>query len=297
MTHEEKLAFYQDTINQSLQAYQEKSAKSSPKLDAAINYMLLNGGKRLRPVLCYAFCEMFGGKIEDATPLAMAVEMIHTYSLIHDDLPAMDDDELRRGKPTCHLAFDEATAILAGDALLTEAFTLMTFANLPMDKCLLGIRALGEASGKLGMIAGQCKELDYGISTEPRSPQQEHEEIIEIEMLKTGMLIGIPCYLGALTGSGTVDDKQQIMTFGHCLGSAFQIQDDILDGMGNQEKLGKPIGSDAKGNKKNYFTVFGLEPSLKQMHNASTYALSILKQYPDHQFLQWLMTMLIERDH
>lgn len=297
LAHQETLARYQSIINDALEAYQKKVTPTSPELNSAVSYMLLNPGKRLRPVLCFAFAEMFGGSVETALPLAMAVEMIHCYSLIHDDLPAMDDDELRRGKPSCHVAFDEATAILAGDALLTEAFTLCTWAKLPADKLVLAIRALGESAGKQGMVGGQAMELAYEQSSETLAQDQERDLILQIEMLKTGMLLGIPCYLGALCGLGTPELRSFIMGFGHCLGSAFQLQDDILDATGSTEVLGKPSGSDAAGEKKNFCTVFGLEQAQEQMEKSSHLALATLAQFPQPEFLQWLVSTLMERDH
>ena len=221
----------------------------------AMDYSLTAGGKRIRPVLTLEFARLNGLEAEKALPVACAVEMLHTYSLIHDDLPCMDDDDLRRGRPTCHKAFDEATAVLAGDGLLTAAFETASAAEgLPAETVLQCIRILGRAAGMNGMIAGQV--LDMGA---------EHrkitlDELRLLQSLKTGCLLWAACELGCVAaGKNDADTLQKAHEYGEKLGLAFQIQDDILDIEGDAQVLGKTIGKDARDEKSTFPSLLGLE--------------------------------------
>lgn len=228
-----------------------------PPLQHAMLYSLLNGGKRIRPVLVYLACEFCGGSADQADLPAAAIEMVHSYSLVHDDLPAMDNDELRRGKPTCHIAFDEATAILAGDALLTSAFELL---SQPGDlyhptQQLAMIQCLSQAAGERGMVQGQAFDLSHvGKALTLEALQQMHA-------LKTGALITAALELGALAAnSENPDQLTALRQFGQHIGLAFQVKDDLLDIEADTSTLGKPSGSDQARNKPTYPSLLGLEP-------------------------------------
>ncbi|MCK5485176.1 MAG: polyprenyl synthetase family protein, partial [Desulfobacterales bacterium] len=224
-----------------------------------MTYSLMAGGKRIRPVLCVAAAEAAGGNPEDALPAACALEMVHTYSLIHDDLPAMDDDALRRGKPTCHMAFDEATAILTGDALLTLAF--QTLASIELSnaeqaaKWLRVIRLISYAAGYCGMIQGQM--LD--ITSEGR--QLTLAELKSLHRLKTGALIEASISSGAVLGGLNSNKISMLESYAHNIGLAFQVTDDILNVEGDPEIMGKAVGTDKLRNKSTYPSLLGLKKS------------------------------------
>ena len=221
----------------------------------AMEYSLLAGGKRVRPVLTLEACRMCGGRVEDALPFACGVEMIHTYSLIHDDLPCMDNDDLRRGRPTCHKAFDEATAVLAGDGLLTAAFeTAAAAQGVSAETIVRCIRILGENAGMNGMIGGQV--LDMGAEHRAISL----DELRLLQKLKTGCLLRAACELGcAAAGVTDADTLAKARAYGEKLGLAFQIEDDILDIEGDAATLGKSIGKDAASEKSTFPSLLGLE--------------------------------------
>lgn len=208
----------------------------------AMRYSLLAGGKRLRPVFVFDFCNMCGGNWKSAVPFAAAVEMIHTYSLIHDDLPCMDDDDLRRGMPTNHKVYGEAMAVLAGDALLTAAFNQLTKAPFSADIRIKAVEILSECAGELGMVGGQVLDMN--------SQEREctHEDVINIQTRKTGALIIASCLLGVLAGGGSPDQLEAANNFASQLGMAFQIRDDMLDVIGDAAKLGKAVGVDTEKN-------------------------------------------------
>ena len=208
----------------------------------AMRYSLLAGGKRLRPVFVFDFCNMCGGNWKSAVPFAAAVEMIHTYSLIHDDLPCMDDDDLRRGMPTNHKVYGEAMAVLAGDALLTAAFNQLTKAPFSADIRIKAVEILSECAGELGMVGGQVLDMN--------SQEREctHEDVVNIQTRKTGALIIASCLLGVLAGGGSPDQLEAANSFASQLGMAFQIRDDMLDVIGDAAKLGKAVGVDTEKN-------------------------------------------------
>jgi geranylgeranyl diphosphate synthase type II len=234
-----------------------QDSQFSPALVEAMKYSLMAGGKRIRPVLCLAACEAVGGQPQKALIAACALEMIHTYSLIHDDLPAMDDDELRRGKATCHIAFDEATAILAGDALLTLAFEVLSSVDsndgYPAEQRLQVIHLISGAAGYQGMIQGQM--LD--IASEGTA--LDADELESMHRSKTGALIEASLACGALLGGA--DDRQQelLSDYGRKIGLAFQVADDILNVEGNTDLMGKAVGTDNEREKSTYPSVLGIE--------------------------------------
>ncbi|MGI6175615.1 MAG: polyprenyl synthetase family protein [Christensenellales bacterium] len=228
-------------------------------LGDAMRYSLLSGGKRLRPVLCLAANEMAGGEIEEALGIACGIEMIHAYSLIHDDLPAMDDDELRRGKPTCHVVFGEAMAILAGDGLLNTAFEHMCVHAMGypknIKKHLQAILCVARYAGIKGMVAGQCLDL------EAEGRQVDEKELLAIHSHKTGALITAPLQAGLILAGAREDELSAIKEYGENLGLCFQIMDDVLDVVGDVEKLGKSTGKDDAAHKMTFPKLYGLEKS------------------------------------
>ncbi len=248
------------------------SNKDEPQqvLFDAMRYSLLAGGKRLRPVLVFDFCRMCGGDWQKAAPFAAAVEMIHTYSLIHDDLPCMDNDDYRRGKLTNHKVYGEAVAVLAGDALLTAAFSSIVSAPYSAEIRIRAVEILAHCAGELGMVGGQV--LDIQSETRECSRQ----EVLDIQNRKTGALIKASCALGVLAADGSGKQLDAACEFAENLGLAFQIRDDMLDVIGNAEELGKATGADT--NKNTFVQLYGLETcdSLVSKHtNKAVEALSI----------------------
>lgn len=255
----------------------------------AMRYSLANGGKRLRPVFCLEFAGCCGMDKKKAIDFACALEYIHTYSLIHDDLPCMDDDDFRRGKPSCHKKFGEATALLAGDALLTHAFELIANADLSADKRIKAVSVLADKSGACGMIGGQVIDLKY----ESESP--DLEQILSVHRLKTGALIASACLLGCIAAGADSKQIEAAAKFAYNLGIAFQIKDDILDVIGDREELGKPIGSDAENDKTTYVSLKGIEESQKDVEKYTLKALSSLSEFENSEFIRMLAEGLINR--
>ena len=243
----------------------------------AMRYSLLAGGKRLRPVLVMAAAEAVGGNRHSILPFAIAAELIHTYTLIHDDLPALDNDDLRRGKPTNHKVFGEAVAILAGDALLTQAFVIMTRAagmeTVPPELILRATHEMAGALGSTGMIGGQVVDLE----SEGKKINPETLEYIHI--YKTGFLIRACIRCGGILGQATEEQVSSLSRFGSHIGLAFQIIDDILDVIGDQEKLGKDIGSDLNKDKATYPALYGLEESRSKAEDLIKESLDCLKKF------------------
>ena len=258
------------------------------QLFEAMDYSLYAGGKRLRPCLTMEFCRLCCGDWKKAAPFASAVEMIHTYSLIHDDLPSMDNDDFRRGNPTNHKVYGEAMAILAGDALLTDAF--MIAASQPLDdpeKLGLAISVLGHNAGSLGMVGGQV--LD--ISSEAR--QLTEQEVLDIQTRKTGALINSACVLGVIAGGGDEDQIAAAAQFAAGIGLAFQIRDDMLDVIGTAEEMGKGVGTDAVKN--TFVRLYGLETCEKLVQQYTDLAISALDVFEDTDYLVTLAKELTGR--
>jgi len=256
----------------------------------AMRYSLLGGGKRIRPVLALEFCRVSGGNPKEALPFAAAVEMVHTYSLCHDDLPAMDDDDLRRGRPTCHKQYGEALAILAGDALQSAAFRAILAADFPEDvRCRAGL-ALARCAGEDGMVAGQV--LDLEGETRPLTAA----ELSQVHQLKTAALIQAACVMGVIAGGGTEAQIAAATRFARAIGTAFQIRDDILDCIGDEVTLGKRIGSDAESGKTTYVTLYGLERAEEMLREQTELAKAALEAFEDRSGLLWICDWLLERE-
>ena len=259
------------------------------KLFDAMRYSLLAGGKRLRPIMVLEFCRMCGGDVEKAMPLAAAIEMIHTYSLIHDDLPCMDNDDFRRGNPTNHRVYGEAIAILAGDSLLTGAFEAVASANLSSQARVDAVRVLAQCAGGCGMVGGQVLDI---MSEERECTRQE---ILDIQSRKTGALIRAACMMGVIAGGGDEQRLAAAGSFADHLGLAFQIRDDMLDVVGSAEKLGKSVGTDA--DKNTFVRLYGLErcESLVQEHTDA--ALQALDAFENTDFMRELALSLTNREN
>lgn len=253
MSSETRFREYRDYIENYLRDYYlQFRGEPQGELFEAMEYSLLAGGKRLRPVLAFEFCRLCSGSWKSAAPFAAAIEMIHTYSLIHDDLPCMDNDDYRRGRLTNHKVYGESMAILAGDALLTDAFAMAASAKLPNPEDMgTAIQVLSRNAGSLGMVGGQVLDI--------RSEQREctEQEVLDIQSRKTGALISAACVLGAIAGGASQRQIQAAAGFAECLGLAFQIRDDMLDVIGSAGELGKATGMDAQKN--TFVRLYGLE--------------------------------------
>ena len=296
MTLKEQLAAYSKMVEDRLMTYiQPSEDKGQAVVFEACRYSAMAGGKRLRPGLVLEFCRVCGGNLEAALPFACALEMIHTYSLIHDDLPCMDNDDFRRGKPTNHKVYGEATAVLAGDGLLNLAFETasdpVNTTLVPAETQVKAIRMLARASGMDGMIGGQILDMqaeETSISLEQLKTLQE---------LKTGALISVAAQLGCLIGGATAEQTQAAATYAACIGLAFQIQDDILDIEGDAETFGKPIGSDEENGKSTYPSLLGLEKCHALVHELSQQAVDALASFADAGILPELAYSLADRSH
>ncbi len=283
-----RIEMYKDHIQHYLQRWYDRfDQEPQQQLFDAMRYSLLAGGKRLRPVLAFEFCRMCGANWQKATPLAAAVEMIHTYSLIHDDLPCMDDDDFRRGRLTNHKVYGEAMAVLAGDALLTDAFTVAATSGLTGTAMADAIGILSECAGSLGMVGGQVLDI--------LSEQREctEEEILAIQSRKTGALIRAACALGAIAGDASEEQFDAACRFAAALGLAFQIRDDMLDVIGTREEMGKTVGTDATKN--TFVRLYGLERCEELVRQYTDMALDALKIFPDNSFMMQLALQLTDR--
>ena len=286
-------------MNKTLQMYQEYIEKyldeecfcydSEPQkiLFDAMRYSLLAGGKRLRPVLVFDFCRMCGGDWRSAAPFAAAIEMIHTYSLIHDDLPCMDNDDYRRGKLTNHKVYGEANAVLAGDALLTAAFSYLAKAPYSADVRIRAVEVLANCAGELGMVGGQVLDM---MSEERQCTEQE---VIAIQSRKTGALIKAACLLGVLAGRGSADQFGAAGDYAQHLGLAFQIRDDMLDVIGDAQELGKAVGVDTVKN--TFVQLYGLEKCDELVRNHTARALEALRTFENTEFMFALSNELTGR--
>jgi geranylgeranyl diphosphate synthase type II len=261
------------------------------RVGEAMRYSLEAGGKRVRPILCLLAAEAVGGPAQAALPGALALECIHTYSLVHDDLPAMDDDDLRRGKPACHIAFGEAHAILAGDGLLTEAFRLLASAEgLDPARRVEAIAVLAEASGWRGMVGGQALDLEgealasYGL-----------DHLKTIHRLKTGALLRASTELGAILAGADAAQRAALRAYGEALGLAFQIQDDLLDATATDAALGKRAGKDAGRGKITYPALLGLDGARSALREATESALCPLRSLPNPSSLEAWALHLAQR--
>lgn len=293
MNFEQRMQADAALINQSLTDYiPAKSCLQKPLLDA-MRYSLMGGGKRIRPVLTLGFCRACGGEPAAALPLACAVEMVHTYSLIHDDLPCMDNDDLRRGRPSCHRQFSEDIALLAGDALLSLAFETIAKSGLPSAEISEAVLVLARASGPLGMVGGQVIDL------QSEGKRIDAETLDTLHSGKTVAMIDAAAQLGCIAAGASPEQRKAAGIYARKIGLAFQIVDDILDVASTEEKLGKPIGSDRENKKTTYATLYGLEESKKiaaRLTGEAKNAVSSFVAEPGG-FLKELADFLCQRDY
>ena len=254
-------------------------------------YSLFVGGKRIRPVLALGFCQLCGGAPEQALPFACAVEMVHTYSLIHDDLPCMDDDDMRRGKPTNHKVYGEAMALLAGDGLLTKAFeTALSFAG-PAEDAVRGARILAQCAGAAGMVGGQCIDLDS------EGKDVDLSLLREMDQGKTVALISAACQMGCVAAGAGEAQLESARRYAEGVGMAFQIRDDILDVLGDAATLGKNVGMDSARDKRNYVSLLGVEEAQRLVEQFTAQAEQALEDFPgDTAFLKELARSLATRE-
>lgn len=265
-------------------------AKDKPyrRLQEAMRYSLLSGGKRVRPVMTLAFCDMLGGQWREALPFACALELVHTYSLIHDDLPCMDDDDLRRGRPTCHKVYGETMAVLAGDALQGEAFGLIAAAPaMTAQQRIDAVAVLSAACGGGGMVAGQVLDVDHLA--------QGETDLRLLHRLKTGAMLQAAAELGCVAAGADDGLRQRARDYGCHIGLAFQVRDDVLDVVADQGELGKPIGSDRAEGKRTFVDLLGLEACQALVAEETAKAKAALADLPDSGFLLNLADHLAER--
>lgn len=286
---EQRSREYREYIEKYLADYCGSFADQPQKtLYDAMAYSLLAGGKRLRPIFVFDFCRMCGGDWKKAAPFAAAMEMIHTYSLIHDDLPCMDNDDYRRGRLTNHKVYGEAMAVLAGDALLTDAFMQASSMELPNPADMaLAIGVLSQCAGSLGMVGGQV--LD--IQSETR--ELTEQEVLDIQTRKTGALINAACVLGVIAAGGSEEQIAAAGGFAGALGLAFQIRDDMLDVIGDAKVLGKSVGTDA--DKNTFVKLYGLPKCEELVHKYTETAKDMLKIFPDAAYMTALAESLTDR--
>lgn len=293
----ELLAEYSHNFNQQLPTYFPLPSGPEKRVVEAMYYSVSNGGKRLRPFLVQTTASLFGVPFNISLPVAVSLECLHSYSLIHDDLPAMDNDTLRRGKPTCHIQFDEATAILAGDGLLTYAFEILSQDDSPLSPlqqreliCLLA-NAAGAFSG---MVSGQMLDL-YREGNSIATAQKENL-VKQIEEMKTGRLLRYACEAGAVLGHATPKQRQSLIDYSRKIGIAFQIADDILDVEGSQELVGKTLKKDEAQNKLTFISIYGLDGAKKTAQELIAQAKESLKELDlKTQTLQELADFIISR--
>ncbi|HIZ83497.1 MAG TPA: polyprenyl synthetase family protein [Firmicutes bacterium] len=282
---------YQAVIEPALVKYLDAAGREDA-VAGAMTYSLTAGGKRIRPALTLAFCRACGGDWEKALPLACALEMIHTYSLIHDDLPCMDNDDMRRGKPSCHKAFGEDTALLAGDGLLTAAFQTILSADLPAETIRQAGLVLARAAGPAGMIGGQVMDL----ANEGRAV--DAARLRETDMLKTGALIRAAAAMGCIAAGAPEELRKAADRYAADIGLAFQIVDDILDTVGDPAALGKAVGSDAANDKSTYVTLLGLEGAKAEAERLRASAVDALAAFgPEADALRELAGLLAGRTY
>ena len=281
---------YKSLIDEKLGEYFMPAGLPYDGLLESMRYSLTAGGKRIRPILVLEFCRISGGDVQKALPVACAIEMLHTYSLIHDDLPCMDNDDLRRGKPTNHVVYGECTAVLAGDALQAEAFGTILRSELSADTRANCAEILADAVGSDGMCAGQF--LDMAGENKVLS----EEDLNEINSRKTGALLIAACKMGVAAAGGRDEQLEAAALFGAAIGAAFQIRDDILDVISTNEALGKPVGSDAQENKNTYMALYGEERCMEMIRRLTESAKSALSgAFSDTAFLSGLADSMVTR--
>ena len=283
---------YRERIDQALERYFHIEDLPFSGLGDSMRYSLLAGGKRIRPMLVLEFCRVCGGDVEAALPVACGIEMLHTYSLIHDDLPCMDNDSLRRGKPTNHVVYGECTATLAGDCLQAEAFGTILRCALPAPRRAKCAEILAGAAGLDGICGGQYLDM-IG-----EGKNLTEAELTEINSRKTGALLNAACTMGVAAAGGTDEQMEAALRYGSCLGVAFQIRDDMLDVLSTEQELGKPIGSDAQEKKNTMMALYGEQKCREMIETLTTQAKSALEgRFSDIGFLCSLADSLAQRKY
>ena len=281
---------YKKYVDAKLSEYFKPSGLSYDGLLESMHYSLTAGGKRIRPMLVLEFCRISGGNIENTLPVACAIEMLHTYSLIHDDLPCMDNDALRRGKPTNHVVYGECTATLAGDALQAEAFGTIARSQLPAEARVTCVEILADAVGSDGMCAGQYLDM-VG-----ENKLLSEDELNDINSRKTGSLLTAACRMGVAAAGGNKAMLEAAAQYGACVGAAFQIRDDILDVISTSEELGKPVGSDAQEQKNTYMALLGEDKCMQMIEKLTDQAKNaIADAFEDTKFLCELADSMVTR--
>lgn len=287
---------YQEYLDQATAALDAACARFLPEgsdVCKAARYSLLGGGKRVRAILVLSVCDMLGGEMQAAAQFAAAVEMLHCYSLIHDDLPCMDNDDMRRGRPSCHKAFGESTAMLAGDVLLTEAFEVVANAPASAQVCVEAARALSAGAGSYGMVYGQELDLKY------EALAATEEQLRLIHRNKTGALINAAVQMGAAAASATPEQREILAAYAYGLGLVFQIVDDVLDVTSTPEQLGKPIGSDSENGKTTFVTLYGTDGAMALAQKLNEQICADLQEHfgAKAAFLQQLAQQLLVRNN
>lgn len=289
MNYEERYSAYQQAIEAYLESIFSAEGKPYGRLQESIRYSLLAGGKRIRPVLTLEFARLGGIDWHLALPYACALELVHNYSLIHDDLPCMDDDDLRRGKPTNHKVYGETLAVLAGDAMQPEAFRLILQARgLSADNRIEAALLLAKACGADGMVAGQVLDTLCHV--------EDEEGLTGLNRLKTGVMISAAAELGCVASNMPAYWRQQAVKYADQLGLAFQIRDDMLDVMGDEAVFGKPIGSDKDEGKITYVNLKGLDGCAQEVEKCTVAAKEAIRDIPDHDFLWELADRMVGRN-
>ncbi len=285
------LESYSDLVDSRLEVLLEGQEKAVQDLTDAMRYSTMIGGKRVRPVLVLEFCRVCGGDPDHALDLACALEMIHTSSLIHDDMPCMDNDDMRRGQPSCHKKFGENTALLAGDALEAYAFEVAAGADLPAKAVVEAVKLLAKATGPYGMLGGQIMDVENESRDDVALDRLEatHQK-------KTGALIRVACELGCIAAGASKELRKAAVEYGKNLGLAFQVCDDILDVTGNELLLGKPVGSDEEEEKATYVTLLGLDAAKQTAKDYTDQAYQALEAFDENGFLRDLTESLLTRE-
>ena len=288
LEYKNRLDEYRKAVEEFLHGCFADESAAQWELYRAMRYSLLAGGKRIRPVLTLEFCRMCGGDWRAALPFAAAIEMVHTYSLIHDDLPCMDNDDYRRGRLTNHKVFGEAGAVLAGDALLTAAFDTASHAEAEPVRALKVVQILSEAAGEKGMVGGQQLDL------EGEHQRLDEAGIRRIHRLKTGALISAACRMGVAAAGGSGAQLKAADEYAEALGLAFQLRDDLLDVLGDAEKMGKATGMDT--NKNTLVALYGVGACSQMIERYTAEAVSALKMFGEHDFSEMLARRLADRE-
>jgi geranylgeranyl diphosphate synthase type II len=293
--NKEQFKRYIALVDRHLEEYFPTEENLQKTIFNAMHYSLFAGGKRIRPIICLGFAAMCGANEEDILPYACALEMIHTYSLIHDDLPCMDNDDFRRGKPTNHKVFGEATAVLAGDGLLNRAFEILIQAmgngKIPLVQTVEAVKLLAQSSGADGMIGGQI------IDMESEDKQISLEELIKLQSLKTGALFVASACIGCILAGASRQKIEAAYRYASCLGLAFQIQDDILDIVGDTKLLGKSTGKDVAQGKSTFVSAIGLEAAKEKVDALTQEAINALKVFDQNEFMTYIAQLMGGRNN